>query len=151
MEESTRISHTFARRKLEDFQADNAFFDVHDLHMHVPEGAIPKEGPSAGVTMTTALLSLALNRPVRADVAMTGEISLTGKVLPVGGIKEKTIAARRSGVTCLVFPAGNKKDFEDLPGYLKEGLEVHFASKYDEVFDCAFAEESGGAGEGGFF
>lgn len=151
MEESTRISHTFARRKLEDFQADNAFFDTHDLHMHVPEGAIPKEGPSAGVTMTTALLSLALNRPVRADVAMTGEISLTGKVLPVGGIKEKTIAARRSGVTCLVFPAGNKKDFEDLPGYLKDGLEVHFASKYDEVFDCAFAEESGGGGEGGFF
>jgi len=143
MEESTRIAHTFARRKLEDFQSDNAFFDTHDLHMHVPEGAIPKEGPSAGVTMTTALLSLALNRPVRADVAMTGEISLTGKVLPVGGIKEKTIAARRSGVTCLVFPIGNKKDFDELPSYLREGLEVHFASRYDEVFDCAFAEEGG--------
>lgn len=151
MEESTRIAHTFARRKLEDFQADNAFFDTHDLHMHVPEGSIPKEGPSAGVTMTTALLSLALNRSVRADVAMTGEISLTGKVLPVGGIKEKTIAARRSGVTCLIFPHGNKKDFEELPEYLKEGLEVHFASVYNDVFDCAFAEESGGGGGSGGF
>lgn len=151
MEESTRIAHTFARRKLEDFQADNAFFDTHDLHMHVPEGSIPKEGPSAGVTMTTALLSLALNRSVRADVAMTGEISLTGKVLPVGGIKEKTIAARRSGVTCLIFPHGNKKDFEELPGYLKEGLEVHFATVYNDVFDCAFAEESGGGGGSGGF
>ena len=107
----------------------------------MPEGAIKKDGPSAGITMTTALISLALNRPVRDDLAMTGEISLTGKVLPVGGIKEKTIAARRAGISCLILPQENKKDFDELPEYAKEGLEVHFCEEYDEVFDVAFGED----------
>ena len=109
--------------------------------MHVPEGATPKDGPSAGITMVTALLSLALQRSVRPDLAMTGEVSLTGKVLPVGGIKEKTIAARRSGVTCLIFAEANRRDFEELPDYLQEGLEVHYATHYDDVFDIAFGED----------
>ena len=91
--------------------------------------------------MTTALLSLALDRSVREDVAMTGEISLTGKVLPVGGIKEKTIAARRSGVKCLIFPMANKRDYDELPDYLKTDLEVHFAENYDDVFNVAFCED----------
>jgi len=125
-------------------QQDNAFLALEQLHLHVPEGATPKDGPSAGVTMTTALLSLAMDRPVRPDVAMTGEVSLTGKVLPVGGIKEKTIAARRAGITCLVLPAANKPDFEELPPYLKEGLEVHFAVTYDDVFSVAFCEDPDG-------
>ncbi|ETW04652.1 ATP-dependent protease La, variant 3 [Aphanomyces invadans] len=136
MEESTKIAHTYARHKLELIDPDNAFFES-DIHLHVPEGATPKDGPSAGCTMVTALLSLALNKPVKADLAMTGELSLTGKVLPVGGIKEKTIAARRSGVTTLVLPFGNQKDFNELPEYLKDGLDVHFAKEFDDVFKVA--------------
>merc|ERR1719388_513493 len=106
--------------------------------MHCPEGATPKDGPSAGVTIVTALLSLGLDRAVRADLAMTGEVSLNGKVLPVGGIKEKTIAARRAGCKALIFPQANRRDFDELPEYLREGLEVHFAADYDDVFAVAF-------------
>jgi Lon-like ATP-dependent protease len=112
------------------------------VQLHIPEGATPKDGPSAGVTVATALLSLALEKPPRNDLAMTGELSLTGKVLPVGGIKEKTIGARRAGVRCLVLPEGNRRDFEELPEELREGLEVHFAAHYDDVFDVAFGEDS---------
>jgi len=142
MQESSQIAHTFARKFLQDYEGSNKYFEEYNIHLHVPEGATPKDGPSAGVTMVTALLSLALGRPVRPDVAMTGEVSLTGKVLPVGGIKEKTIAARRSGVTCLVFPEGNRRDFEELPDYLKKGLEIHFANVYKDVFDVAFCEDN---------
>ena len=91
--------------------------------------------------MVTALLSLALERPVRQDMAMTGEVSLTGKVLPVGGIKEKIIAARRSGMTCIVLPEANRRDFDDLPDYLRDGIEIHFAADYEDVFDVAFCED----------
>ncbi|OQR95373.1 lon protease [Thraustotheca clavata] len=136
MEESTRIAHTYARHKLEQVNPENTFFEA-DLHLHVPEGATPKDGPSAGCTMVTALLSLAMNQPVKSNLAMTGELSLTGKVLPVGGIKEKTIAARRADVTTIVLPAGNRKDFEELPDYLKEGLDVHFAKLSLLVIDVA--------------
>jgi ATP-dependent Lon protease len=100
----------------------------------VPEGATPKDGPSAGITMTTALLSLALNRPVNMPVAMTGEITLSGKVLPVGGIREKVVAARRTGITRLLLPEQNRKDFEELPDYVRKGLTAHFVSHYDDVF-----------------
>ena len=140
MSESTKIAYTVSRARLAQTQPDNTYFDDCDLHMHVPEGATPKDGPSAGVTMVTAMLSLALNRPVGNDLAMTGEVSLTGKVLPVGGIREKTMAARRAGIKCIVFPAENKKDFDELPDYLKEGIEAHFASEYSDVYDVAFAE-----------
>ncbi|EQC40477.1 ATP-dependent protease La, variant [Saprolegnia diclina VS20] len=139
MEESTRIAHTYARHKLEQVEPENTFFEA-DLHLHVPEGATPKDGPSAGCTMVTALLSLAMNKPVKSNLAMTGELSLTGKVLPVGGIKEKVIAARRADVTTIVLPAGNRKDHDELPDYLKEGLDVHFAKVYDDVFKVAFEE-----------
>ncbi|KAF0686328.1 Aste57867_21867 [Aphanomyces stellatus] len=137
MEESTKIAHTYARHKLELLQPDNTFFEA-DLHLYVPEGATPKDGPLAGCTMVTALLSLGLNKPVISNLAMTGELSLTGKVLPVGGIKEKTIAARRAGVTTIALPAGNQKDFDELPDYLKDGLDAHFAKKYDDVYKVAF-------------
>jgi Lon-like ATP-dependent protease len=138
MSESTQIAYTVARSRLFATDSTNSYFDDNDIHMHVPEGATPKDGPSAGITMVTSMLSLAMDKPVRSDLAMTGEISLTGKVLPVGGIREKTMAAKRAGVTCLIFPEANKRDFEDLPEYLKEGLEVHFADDYSKVFYIAF-------------
>eukprot|EP00752_Nemacystus_decipiens_P005164 g4687.t1 len=146
MNESAQIAYSVARECLGRLRPANALFfeKAAEVHMHVPEGSTPKDGPSAGVTMVTALLSLATGTPVREDLAMTGELSLTGKVLPVGGIKEKTIAARRAGVQCLVFPQGNKRDFDELPDYLKDGLEVHFAREYGDVFEVAFG--SGGSG-----
>ena len=143
MQESSTISHTLARRLLRRVPGHerNPFLDRAHVHMHVPEGATPKDGPSAGVTMTSALLSLATGKPARSDIAMTGEVSLTGKVLPVGGIKEKTMAARRSGVTCLVFPAQNRKDWEELADHLKKNIEVHFAERYEQVYEIVFGEE----------
>jgi len=138
MEESTQIAYTVARAKLSNVKPSSSYFDDFDIHMHVPEGATPKDGPSAGITMTTAMLSLAMDTPIRNDLAMTGEISLTGKVLPVGGIKEKTMAARRAGIKCIIFPSGNKRDYDEMPEYLKENLEVHFADDYSKVFDVTF-------------
>ncbi|DBA05048.1 TPA: hypothetical protein N0F65_000736 [Lagenidium giganteum] len=140
MEESTRIAHTYARHKLQEVDPSNNFFDEAEIHMHVPEGATPKDGPSAGCTMVTALLSLARNKTVRPNLAMTGEVSLTGKVLPVGGIKEKVIAAKRAGVTTLVLPLGNKRDFDELDEYLRDGLDVHFADYYGDVYRVAFED-----------
>ena len=141
MKESSQIAYTVARAKLADQSGGtNDFFDLTDIHMHVPEGATPKDGPSAGITMVTSMLSLAMDVPVRNDLAMTGEISLTGKVLPVGGIKEKIMAARRAGIKCVVLPAANQRDFDEIPEYLKEGLDVHYADAYEKVFKVAFAE-----------
>uniref|UniRef100_A0A674NHC5 Lon protease homolog, mitochondrial n=1 Tax=Takifugu rubripes TaxID=31033 RepID=A0A674NHC5_TAKRU len=140
MKESAKIASTFARIFLMTKQPENHFLVNSHLHLHVPEGATPKDGPSAGCTIVTALLSLAINHPVRQNVAMTGEVSLTGKVLPVGGIKEKTIAARRAGVTCIILPVENKKDFSDLPDYITEGLEVHFVDHYSQIYQIVFPQ-----------
>jgi Lon-like ATP-dependent protease len=138
MKESAQIAYSFAKSFLLEKDPNNKFLQNASIHLHVPEGATPKDGPSAGCTMVSALLSLAMNKPVRQNFAMTGELSLTGKVLPVGGIKEKTIAAKRAGVDCIVLPDENRKDFEDLPQFIKEGLTVHFVGHYREVFDIAF-------------
>ena len=140
MKESVRIAYTFAKNYLSKTSPDNSTLLQSNIHVHVPEGAVPKDGPSAGVTIVTALLSLAKDLPVRQNVAMTGELSLTGKVLPVGGIKEKTIAAKRAGVTCLILPSENRKDYADLPSFITDGLEVHFASDYSEVFSVVFQQ-----------
>ncbi|TMS20845.1 Lon protease-like protein, mitochondrial [Larimichthys crocea] len=140
MKESAKIASTFARAFLMTQEPENHFLVNSHLHLHVPEGATPKDGPSAGCTIVTALLSLATNQPVRQNVAMTGEVSLTGKILPVGGIKEKTIAARRAGVTCMILPAENKKDFSDLPDYITEGLEVHFVEHYNQIYPVVFTQ-----------
>ncbi|CAE7540512.1 unnamed protein product, partial [Symbiodinium pilosum] len=149
MKESSSIALLVARRQLAARGSGSSFFEDHELFLHCPEGATPKDGPSAGVTMTTALLSLALEKPIATDLAMTGEVSLNGKVLAVGGIKEKTIAARRAGCKTLVFPQANRKDFDELPEYLRDGLTVHFATHYDEVFDIAFkAEDTSKEGNG---
>ena len=140
MVESLSIAHSFARRFLHDLQPDNPVLYRDDLHLHVPEGATPKDGPSAGITMVTALLSLAMDVPVIPDLAMTGELSLTGKVMAIGGVKEKVIAARRSGVSTVLLPHANRKDWEELPETLQEGLTVHFVQHYDEVFAVCFPD-----------
>lgn len=138
MKESARIALTVGRNFIKEIDADNNFLETSHIHLHVPEGATPKDGPSAGITIVTALVSLAQNKPVKENVAMTGEVSLTGKVLPVGGIKEKTIAAKRSNVKIIVMPEENKKDYDDLPKFITEGLEVHFVSHYDQVYKLVF-------------
>ncbi|KAH0625719.1 hypothetical protein JD844_033922, partial [Phrynosoma platyrhinos] len=136
MKESAKIAYTFARAFLMQKAPSNDFLVGSHIHLHVPEGATPKDGPSAGCTIVTALLSLAMGHPVRQNVAMTGEVSLTGKILPVGGIKEKTIAVRRSRT--LLCLAKNKKDYSDLAEFITEGLEVHFVEHYNEIFDIVF-------------
>merc|ERR1712070_1082781 len=138
MMESSQIAYTVARARLSEIDIDNQFFDNTDIHMHVPEGATPKDGPSAGIAMVTSMLSLALDRPIRNDLAMTGEVSLTGKVLPVGGIKEKIMGGRRAGVTKIILPGANQRDYDEIPDYLKEGLDVHFAHDYGEVYEIVF-------------
>jgi Lon-like ATP-dependent protease len=141
MRESTAIAHTFARSFLHGVEPDNAFLEDTSLHVHVPEGATPKDGPSAGITMVTAMLSLAQAKSPRADLAMTGELSLTGRVLPIGGVKEKTIAAQRAGIKHIVFPKANKRDYDELAENLREGITAHFAERYEEVYRIAFAED----------
>jgi len=141
MVESSEIAYSFVMAHLEKFGATSDFFDTRFVHLHVPAGATPKDGPSAGITMTTALISMITGKPVRKKLAMTGELTLTGRVLPIGGVKEKTIAARRSGIKTLIFPEGNRKDFEELPAYLKKGLKAHFVSEYEEVLPLAFARK----------
>lgn len=141
MQESSRIAAVVAGAKLRAYDPSCDYFDSANIHLHVPAGAVPKDGPSAGVTMATAMISLALNRPARADMAMTGELTLTGRVMPVGGIREKIIAARRAGLSCIVIPKENARDFAELPDYLREDLEIHYAETYDDVFDVAFCED----------
>ncbi|XP_067128852.1 lon protease homolog, mitochondrial [Centruroides vittatus] len=138
MKESANIAYSFAKSLLLKEKPANNFLQKANIHLHVPEGAVPKDGPSAGCTMVTALISLALNQSINKNIAMTGEVSLTGKVLPVGGIKEKIIAARRVGVSCLILPEENRKDFFDLPTYITEGLEVHFVDNYKTIYDLLF-------------
>ncbi|KAJ6974180.1 hypothetical protein NC653_030303 [Populus alba x Populus x berolinensis] len=137
MKESAQIAHTVARGILLVKEPDNLFFSNTKLHLHVPAGATPKDGPSAGCTMITSFLSLAMKKPVRKDLAMTGEVTLTGKILPIGGVKEKTIAARRSEVKTIIFPSANRRDFDELSPNVKEGLDVHFVDDYGQIFELA--------------
>jgi len=141
MNESSAISLTFARLFIQKVDPENTYLDDARIHLNVPEGAVPKDGPSAGVTMASSLISLALNRPLRADLAMTGELTLTGKVLKVGGIKEKVIAARRENVKVLLLPKLNEADYTELKDYLRTGLTAHFCDHYDEVYRLAFDHE----------
>jgi ATP-dependent Lon protease len=137
MQESARAALTYTRRRAPDFNVPVKFFEQHDLHVHVPAGAIPKDGPSAGVTMATALVSAVTRRPVRKDVSMTGEISLRGKVLPVGGIKEKVLAAHRAGIRTIVLPKDNARDLEDVPADLRDDITFVFAEHVDDVLNTA--------------
>ncbi|KAJ1814729.1 ATP-dependent Lon protease pim1, partial [Coemansia sp. RSA 2598] len=133
MKESSVLAYTYVRSLMNRLHPENKFFSNNIIHLHVPEGATPKDGPSAGVTMTTALLSLALNKRVNPNVAMTGELTLTGRVLKIGGLKEKTIAARRSGVKRILFPKANMADWEELPANIKEGIEGCPIEWYEQI------------------
>lgn len=138
MKESAEIAYSYIASNLKTYKADKTFFDSSFVHLHIPEGATPKDGPSAGVTMATALLSLARNEKLARPLAMTGELSLTGQVLPVGGIREKVIAARRAGIMELILPDENRRDFEKLPDYIRKGITIHFAKHYGDVVKAVF-------------
>lgn len=139
MKESAEIAYSFTCAHAKHFGGNPEFFDKRFIHLHVPEGATPKDGPSAGVTMTTALISLMLNKRIKRPLAMTGELTLTGQVLPVGGIREKLIAARRSKIHEVILPEANRRDFDELPEHIKDGMTVHFAQSYADVFHAVFS------------
>jgi ATP-dependent Lon protease len=138
MKESAQAALSYVRSHRMDGIPED-WFATHDVHLHVPAGAIPKDGPSAGITMATALASLLSGRPVRSDVAMTGEVTLTGQVLPIGGLKEKALAAQRSGIKRVIAPARNEADVEDIPEHLRRELDFHFVERVDEVLDAALS------------
>jgi ATP-dependent Lon protease len=133
MQESARAALSYVRTRAELYGADADFYEKKDIHVHVPEGAIPKDGPSAGITMATSILSAVTKIPIRKDLAMTGEITLRGKVLPVGGIKEKLLAAYRAGITTILLPKENEKDLDDLPEEIRTVMEFHLVEDVDEV------------------
>jgi len=137
MQESARAALSYVRSRAELFGLDPDFHANLDIHIHVPEGAIPKDGPSAGITMATALLSAVTKIPVHRDVAMTGEITLRGKVLPVGGVKDKILAATRAGITRIILPAENERDLDEIPSDVRERMEFHLVESMDEVVSLA--------------
>ena len=141
MKESAEIALSYVRSKVNELKISENFQENTDIHIHIPSGAIPKDGPSAGVTLYTSLVSLFTDSPVRSDLAMTGEITLRGLVLPVGGIKEKVLAARSAGVKQVILPAKNKKDLEEIPQNVKEELSFHFVNDMDEVIALALTQK----------
>jgi ATP-dependent Lon protease len=140
MKESAEIAWSYLHGALHKYAPGYTYFEKSQVHIHIPEGATPKDGPSAGVTLTTALLSLLLNMPILENLGMTGELTLTGRVLAIGGLKEKIVAARRSGVERLIFPKDNMRDYDELPNHLKKGMIVHFVEHYDEIVPIAFPD-----------
>ena len=137
MKESAQTALSVVRSRSAELGLKPGFYAEADLHLHVPAGATPKDGPSAGVAMATSLASLLTGRPVRADVAMTGEITLRGKVLPVGGVKEKVLAAHRAGIGCVILPDRNRKDLKDVPEDVRARLEFVFAGAIEEDWEAA--------------
>ena len=137
MQESAQAAMSYVRSRAQKFGIPKDFYRRLDLHIHVPEGAIPKDGPSAGITMATSLVSALTHIPVRCDVAMTGEITLRGKVLPIGGVKEKLLAAHRAGIRTVIIPRDNQKDLTDIPANIKDEFTIHFVESMDEVLKVA--------------
>ena len=140
MKESAKIAVSYCRSIADEYGIDKDFYEKKDMHIHAPEGAVPKDGPSAGVTMITAIVSALSGRKVRADVAMTGEITLTGKVLPIGGLREKTMAAFKAGVKTVIVPEKNRGDLDEIDDVVKEGLEFVFAQRISDVLDVALVK-----------
>jgi ATP-dependent Lon protease len=141
MKESATAAFSLIRSRAQRLGIDPKALADSDIHIHVPAGAVPKDGPSAGVAMFTALASLLLRRPVRHDIAMTGEITLRGLVLPIGGLKEKSLAAKRAGIREVIVPKRNEKDLPDIPEEVRNGLKWHFVSTIDEVLRVALGAE----------
>ena len=138
MQESAHAAHSWARAHAAQLGLDPDWFSEHDIHVHVPAGAVPKDGPSAGITMATAIVSLARGKPVSEDVAMTGEITLTGQVLQIGGVREKALAAQRAGISKVVLPRENEADLEELPAETRKEIEFVLADSIDDVLEVAF-------------
>jgi ATP-dependent Lon protease len=144
MRESAQAALSFVRARQAALGLDLAedFFSHHDIHIHVPAGAVPKDGPSAGVTMATAIASLVRDEPVAPDVGMTGEITLTGQVLPIGGLREKSLAAQRAGLKRVIAPRENEPDLDELPPETRNALEFVLVDHIEEVFEAAFASKA---------
>jgi ATP-dependent Lon protease len=141
MKESAQAALSYARSKAKELDLDPEFYEKLDLHVHVPAGAIPKDGPSAGVTMATSLISALTRIPVRKDIAMTGEITLRGRVLPIGGVKEKTLAALRAGIKNVIIPYQNQKDLDEIPQYIRRRVDYFFVKDMDEILKKALVPE----------
>ncbi len=141
MKESAKLAVSYVRSVSDKYGINSDFYKENDIHIHAPEGAVPKDGPSAGVTMTTALISALSGLPVRADVAMTGEITLHGRVLPIGGLREKTMAAYKAGIRTVIIPASNKADLEETEAVVRESLNFVFAEDLGDVLDTALIRQ----------
>ena len=138
MKESARTAISYVRSLGQEYRISPEFFTENDIHIHIPEGAVPKDGPSAGITMATAILSAIAGIPVRADVAMTGEITLRGRVLAIGGLKEKLLAAKQAGITTVIVPAENKADIAEIQDEIKDGMKLVYVKTMPEVLKTAF-------------
>jgi hypothetical protein len=137
MKESAMAAMSYVRTHSRELGLEDDYFQKHDIHVHVPAGAIPKDGPSAGVTMATAIASLVTDTPINSDVAMTGEVTLTGQVLPIGGLKEKTLAAQRAGITTVILPSRNEGDLEDVPEELRKDMRFVPVDRVEQVWEAA--------------
>ena len=141
---SAKTAISYIRSISDKFNIPEDFYQTKDIHIHIPEGATPKDGPSAGITMATAIFSAATGRKVRADVAMTGEITLRGRVLPIGGLKEKLLAAKNAGIRMILIPKENERDIEEMSSEITKGLKIVSVSHMDEVLDYALSKEQEG-------
>ena len=139
MQESAKIALTYVRYLVQD-QVSEDYFEKHDIHIHIPEGAVPKDGPSAGITMATAIYSAIFNKPVRGDLAMTGEITLRGSVLPIGGLKEKLLAAKTIGIKKVLIPEMNRRDLNDISTEITDGLDITCVKTMEQVLNLALAK-----------